>query len=191
MAEDEEQLQAEVDGEDGEAGSAAETEQPEDSGQHAEDTGDEQLLSEAELDALRESTAEGDPEERLAGGLRSYDFRDPAHVLSVRLPGLESVNERLGLGFQAAVNRLMRRPVQIATADVLMSKLIDYRNSLPLPASTHCAALPGRDGVALVTLEAALVFMLVDGYYGGNGNGYGNGYSQVQRCDRCLNVAFD
>ncbi|MCB1554758.1 MAG: glycine zipper 2TM domain-containing protein [Xanthomonadales bacterium] len=26
------------------------------------------------------------------------------------------------------------------------------------------------------------------GYYGGNGNGYGNGYSQVQRCDRCGTV---
>ncbi len=129
--------------------------------------GDQEILSEEERDALRESG--GDAAPRAEGGARSYDFRDPSRMLNSRLPGLDSVHESFASGMQGALAAMVGRAVEVEVGDTTLTRLGDYQQSLPLPVSVHAAAVRGRDQSMLLVADGAFVYACVDAFFGGRG----------------------
>ena len=135
--------------------------------------GENSVLSEEELDALRASsdatrTAPG-PRGGRGGECRSYDFRDPARALNGRLPGLEKVHDAFVRGMRRALRTLLARPLEIDAGETSLTRLGDYQHSLPLPVSVHIAAVQGREHGMFLIVEGALVYACVDAYFGGSG----------------------
>jgi len=129
--------------------------------------GDQQLLSEEELDALRESGRA--QEAPVDGGAHSYDFRDPSRMLNSRLPGLDSVHEAFASGMQGALAGMLGRAIEVEVGDTALTRLGDYQQSLPLPVSVHAAPVRGREQCMLLVADGAFVFACVDAFFGGRG----------------------
>jgi len=133
---------------------------------------DENALSEEELDALREashedSTGHGALSAHADDGHCLYDFRDPVRVFNGCLPGLESVHDAFVTGMQRALRALLGRSVEIDVVDVALTRLGDYRNSLPAPVSVHASVVDGRDCPVFLIAEGEFVYACADTFIDG------------------------
>ena len=129
---------------------------------------EESVLSEEELDALRDAgEAEAEPGEE--GDTKTFDFRDPSRMLTSRLPGLESVHEAFAGGMQGALRGVLGRQVEIEVGETTLTRLGDYQQSLPLPVSVHAAQARGREQSVLLVADGAFVYSCVDAFFGGRG----------------------
>jgi len=132
---------------------------------------EESVLSEEELDALRETgdaddgaSATGD-----ANGHRAYDFRDPSRVLNGRLPGLEAVHDAFVSGMRQVLRGVLGRAVEIDVGETALTRLGDYQQALPMPASVHAAAVQGREYAMFLVTEGTFIYACVDAFFGGRG----------------------
>ncbi len=124
------------------------------------------VLSEEELAALQENQLE---DERTPGTCLAYDFRNPARVLNGRLPGMDAVNESFTVAMEENLRHLAHRDVAVQSGETILSRQIDYLNTLPLPASIQSARLSNQNSTIFVVLEGALIYACVDAYFGGRG----------------------
>lgn len=132
-----------------------------------------ELLSQEELDALLLSADELEEEDLETGSpeeVRPYDFFSQERVSRGRMPTLEMVNERFSRYFRTSMFSLMRQPAEVSLNGVQMIKFSEYVNTLMVPTSLNLIRFRPLKGIALITLEAKLVFILVDNFFGGDGH---------------------
>ena len=131
------------------------------------------LLSQDEIDALLHGVDDGDveiEEESLdPGEARSYDFSSQDRIVRGRMPSLEMVNERFARHMRISLFNMMRRSAEISVNGIQMIKFSEYIHSLFVPTSLNMVKIRPLRGTALFTLEAKLVFILVDNFFGGDG----------------------
>jgi flagellar motor switch protein FliM len=135
---------------------------------------DKDLLSQDEIDALLHGVDSGDvpTEDQLSahdGVARPIDLASQERILRGRMPALETINERLARHLRNSMAELLHRPVEITVAEVRMEKFSEYLHALPVPTSLNMIRAKPLRGTALLVLEARLVFMLVDHFFGGGG----------------------
>lgn len=133
---------------------------------------DEKILSQDESDALlNDDGAEtGQTAVPDANGIQQYDFRRARSRSNAHLPELESVNERLATNLQIQLSTLLRRPVKVTAEAVDSKNYAEYSNSLSLPFSVQSVRVLPFHKTLLVCVDARLVFMFVDAYFGGQGH---------------------
>ncbi|MEC4726504.1 flagellar motor switch protein FliM [Shewanella sp. D64] len=129
------------------------------------------LLSQDEIDALLHGVddVEEDEEELDSGDARSYDFSSQDRIVRGRMPTLEIVNERFARHLRISMFNMMRRAAEVSINGVQMLKFGEYVHSLFVPTSLNMVRLNPLKGTALITMEARLVFILVDNFFGGDG----------------------
>ena len=131
------------------------------------------LLSQDEIDALLHGVDDGDvdvEEDSLdPGEARSYDFSSQDRIVRGRMPSLEMVNERFARHMRISLFNMMRRSAEISVNGIQMIKFSEYIHSLFVPTSLNMVKIKPLRGTALFTLEAKLVFILVDNFFGGGG----------------------
>lgn len=131
------------------------------------------LLSQDEIDALLHGVDDGDidvSDESLdPAEARSYDFSTQDRIVRGRLPTLEMVNERFARHVRISLFNMMRRSAEISVNGIQMLKFSEYIHSLFVPTSLNMIKVHPLRGTALFTLEAKLVFVLVDNFFGGDG----------------------
>ncbi|WP_435274270.1 flagellar motor switch protein FliM [Psychrobium sp. nBUS_13] len=129
------------------------------------------LLSQDEIDALLHGV--DDVEEEVAGGAgdsaAEYDFSSQDRIVRGRMPTLEMVNERFARHLRISLFNLMRRTTEVSINGVQMLKFGEYIHTLFVPTSLNMVRFRPLKGTALITLEARLVFILVDNFFGGDG----------------------
>lgn len=131
------------------------------------------LLSQDEIDALLhgvDEVEEDDPEE--SGGKRNtleYDFSSQDRIVRGRMPTLEIVNERFARHMRISLFNMMRRTAEVSINGVQMSKFGEYVHTLFVPTSLNMVRFRPLKGTGLITMEARLVFILVDNFFGGDG----------------------
>ncbi len=131
------------------------------------------LLSQEEIDALLHGVDDGDidttddsPEPE---GIQIYDFSSQDRIVRGRMPTLEMINERFARYLRISLFNLMRRGADVAVNGVQMVKFSEYIHSLFVPTSLNMVRIRPLRGTALFTMEAKLVFILVDNFFGGDG----------------------
>ncbi|HFB64279.1 MAG TPA: flagellar motor switch protein FliM [Aeromonadales bacterium] len=130
------------------------------------------LLSQDEIDALLHGVDDGDidTDDTLAPGeVGNYDFSSQDRIVRGRMPTLEMINERFARHLRISLFNLMRRSAEVSVNGVQMIKFSEYIHSLFVPTSLNMVRMKPLRGTALFTMEAKLVFILVDNFFGGDG----------------------
>lgn len=129
------------------------------------------LLSQDEIDALLHGVDDVDDDEidEEALDARSYDFSSQDRIVRGRMPTLEIVNERFARHLRISMFNMMRRAAEVSINGVQMLKFGEYVHTLFVPTSLNMVRFSPLKGTALITMEARLVFILVDNFFGGDG----------------------
>ncbi|WP_024870871.1 flagellar motor switch protein FliM [Tolumonas lignilytica] len=130
------------------------------------------LLSQDEIDALlhgvddvEEEVLSSSPQE----GVMAFDFSSQDRIVRGRMPTLELVNERFARHMRISLFNMMRRTAEVSINGVQMLKFGEYVHSLFVPTSLNMVRFRPLKGTALITMEARLVFILVENFFGGDG----------------------
>ncbi|RDV25075.1 flagellar motor switch protein FliM [Alteromonas aestuariivivens] len=131
------------------------------------------LLSQDEIDALlhgvddvEEDEADLNPSDSSA---LEYDFSSQDRIVRGRMPTLEIVNERFARHMRVSLFNMMRRSAEVSINGIQMIKFGEYIHTLFVPTSLNMVRFRPLKGTGLITMEARLVFILVDNFFGGDG----------------------
>jgi len=132
------------------------------------------LLSQDEIDALLHGVDDVEEEEIVedsvdSEGTTDYDFSSQDRIVRGRMPTLEMVNERFARHMRISLFNMMRRTAEVSINGIQMIKFGEYVHTLFVPTSLNMVRFRPLKGTALITMEARLVFILVDNFFGGDG----------------------
>ena len=133
------------------------------------------LLSQDEIDALLHGVDDVEEEEEVEDvaqsrdGTSDYDFSSQDRIVRGRMPTLEMVNERFARHMRISLFNMMRRTAEVSINGIQMIKFGEYIHTLFVPTSLNMVRFRPLKGTALITMEARLVFILVDNFFGGDG----------------------
>lgn len=132
------------------------------------------LLSQDEIDALLHGVDDVEEEEIVEDvaaveGTSDYDFSSQDRIVRGRMPTLEMVNERFARHMRISLFNMMRRSAEVSINGIQMIKFGEYVHTLFVPTSLNMVRFRPLKGTALITMEARLVFILVDNFFGGDG----------------------
>lgn len=132
------------------------------------------LLSQDEIDALLHGVDDVEEEEVEedsgdSDGPSDYDFSSQDRIVRGRMPTLEMVNERFARHMRISLFNMMRKTAEVSINGIQMIKFGEYVHTLFVPTSLNMVRFRPLKGTALITMEARLVFILVDNFFGGDG----------------------
>lgn len=132
------------------------------------------LLSQDEIDALLHGVDDVEEEEVSETSTESkdmmeYDFSSQDRIVRGRMPTLEMVNERFARHLRISLFNMMRRTAEVSINGIQMIKFGEYVHTLFVPTSLNMVRFRPLKGTGLITMEARLVFILVDNFFGGDG----------------------
>jgi len=132
------------------------------------------LLSQDEIDALLHGVDDVEEEEVVeevsnSESTSDYDFSSQDRIVRGRMPTLEMVNERFARHLRISLFNMMRRTAEVSINGIQMIKFGEYVHTLFVPTSLNMVRFRPLKGTALITMEARLVFILVDNFFGGDG----------------------
>jgi flagellar motor switch protein FliM len=131
------------------------------------------LLSQDEIDALLHGVDDVEEEEVdhvvSDGSAIEYDFSSQDRIVRGRMPTLEIVNERFARHMRVSLFNMMRRAAEVSINGIQMIKFGEYIHTLFVPTSLNMVRFRPLKGTGLITMEARLVFILVDNFFGGDG----------------------
>ena len=129
-----------------------------------------EFLSQDEIDALLHGSDDVEPEKpQDEGGIKSFDFGSQERIVRGRMPTLELVDERFARHMRISLFNMMRHSAEVTWNGVNMMKFGEYTQTLYVPTSLNMVRFRPLKGTALITLEARLVFILVENFFGGEG----------------------
>ncbi len=157
----------------------------------------EQVLSHDEISALLATPNEpGDSFPGAAAGENRYDFSNPAAAIRGMLPLIEGLFDGFADLFRTHLLDALRLELDLDRGAVSTERPADFVARLSDPCSVSFLEISPFPGAALLTLDSALVFSLVDGFFGGRGKSGPstgrNGFSDTERrmISRLRSAAF-
>ncbi|UUM29837.1 flagellar motor switch protein FliM [Vibrio japonicus] len=130
------------------------------------------LLSQDEIDALLHGVDDVDDVEETEVDTSTavdFDFSSQDRIVRGRMPTLELINERFARHLRISLFNMLRKSAEVSINGVQMMKFGEYQNTLYVPTSLNMVRFRPLKGTALVTMEARLVFILVENFFGGDG----------------------
>lgn len=129
-----------------------------------------EFLTQDEIDALLHGADDVEPEKVTDdSGIKTFDFGSQERIVRGRMPTLELVDERFARHMRISLFNMMRHSAEVTWIGVKMMKFGEYVQTLYVPTSLNMVRFRPLKGTALITLEARLVFILVENFFGGEG----------------------
>lgn len=130
-----------------------------------------EFLTQDEIDALLHGADDIEPEKvkEESDGIKAFDFGSQERIVRGRMPTLELVDERFARHMRISLFNMMRHTAEVTWTGVKMIKFGEYVQTLYVPTSLNMVRFRPLKGTALITLEAKLVFILVENFFGGEG----------------------
>jgi flagellar motor switch protein FliM len=120
----------------------------------------EAAISDEEVSALLEKDA--------AGAVRPYDLT-AQRIDRLQLPLLEVVSKTFAERAGASLSTLLGRDTVMHFTALVSARNADLQAGLPTPASLAVVRIKPLPGFAYVSVDPALLLMLLDGFFGGTG----------------------
>ncbi|MFI5303805.1 MAG: flagellar motor switch protein FliM [Nitrospiria bacterium] len=134
------------------------------------------VLSQAEVDALLRGVTDGSVKtaEKTPppSGVRTYDLTSQERIIRGRMPTLEIINERFARFFQVSLSSIIRKSVDFSPQSITVTKFNEFIRKIPVPSSLIVLKMEPLRGNAVLVLDARLVFILLDYFFGGKGQTY-------------------
>ncbi|ELR65106.1 Flagellar motor switch protein FliM [Photobacterium marinum] len=131
------------------------------------------LLTQDEIDALLHGVDDVEDDEdsgqESGAGVVQFDFSSQDRIVRGRMPTLELINERFARHMRVSLFNMLRKTAEVSINGVQMIKFGEYQNTLYVPTSLNMVRFRPLKGTALITMEARLVFILVENFFGGDG----------------------
>ncbi|AMG29887.1 flagellar motor switch protein FliM [Grimontia hollisae] len=132
------------------------------------------LLSQDEIDALLHGVDDVEEDDQDSGSedvgaASNFDFSSQDRIVRGRMPTLELINERFARHMRISLFNMIRKTAEVSINGVQMVKFGEYQNTLFVPTSLNMVRFRPLKGTALITMEARLVFILVENFFGGDG----------------------
>lgn len=131
------------------------------------------LLSQDEIDALLHGVDDVEEVEDIVeadnDNAVNFDFSSQDRIVRGRMPTLELINERFARHLRISLFNMLRKTAEVSINGVQMMKFGEYQNTLYVPTSLNMVRFRPLKGTALITMEARLVFILVENFFGGDG----------------------
>ncbi|MEJ2764147.1 flagellar motor switch protein FliM [Photobacterium sp. MCCC 1A19761] len=130
------------------------------------------LLTQDEIDALLHGVDDVDDDDsggQNEAGVVQFDFSSQDRIVRGRMPTLELINERFARHMRISLFNMLRKTAEVSINGVQMIKFGEYQNTLYVPTSLNMVRFRPLKGTALITMEARLVFILVENFFGGDG----------------------
>ena len=127
------------------------------------------VLDQAEIDALLgHGDDHGIDDEQDASRPQAFNFSHD-RIVRGRMPTLEMINERYTRNIRISLFNFLRRSPEISSQGISVVKYGEYINTLFLPTSLNIVKMRPLKGQMLFILDAKLVHILVDNFFGGEG----------------------
>jgi flagellar motor switch protein FliM len=135
-----------------------------------------QVLSQEEINTLLRGLSEGDIEDgsvetQVPQNVKRFDLASQERIIRGRMPTLELIHERFARQFRTGLSRFLGRTCFTNVGGFEMVKFGSFMKKLPLPSSLHIVKMSPLSGQSLVVVSAPLVFGVIDGLFGGRGQG--------------------
>lgn len=141
-----------------------------------------QVLSQAEVDALLSAVAEGSLESNSGGGsvkkdtknadVATYDLTNQDRVIRGKMPTLDLIYERFVRLFRMSLSNSLRKIASISIISTDLLKFGEFVNTLPIPSCVGILRSETLRGPALLVFESKLAYALIDSYFGGTDRPY-------------------
>ena len=161
-----------------------------------------QVLTQAEVDALLNAVSEGSVDVSATGGgaapgaaaggsgqldvraggigqslgtdieVTPYDLTNQDRVIRGRMPTLDIIYERFIRLFRMSLSNSLRKIAAISIISTDLLKFGEFVNTLPIPSCMCIVRFESLRGPALLVFESKLAYALVDSYFGGTDRPY-------------------
>lgn len=135
----------------------------------------EKILSQDEIDALLKGVVSGDvdtaPKEEppKAGGTTKYDLFNQERIIRGRMPTMELITDRFIRRQSVVWTNLLREAVDFIVVGTQVIKFGEFLKKIPMPSSLNVFSMSPLRGNALFVMDAFLVYLIVDYFFGGKG----------------------
>ncbi len=136
----------------------------------------EQVLSQAEIDALLGGISEGEIltetaiiEEAAAveeKQVKDFDFMHFTKGKKEKLPALEFIYDRFSKSFRSALSLFMEREIEVGTVPVQYVEYSEFTKTLPLPTNMNIVVTENLNGFFIVIFDAKLIFSVLETVFG-------------------------
>ncbi len=159
-----------------------------------------EFLTQDEVDALLKGVGGEEDEPQAAedpGGVRPYNLATQERIVRGRMPTLESINDRFARLLRIGLFNFMRRSPEVSVGPVRVIKYSEFIRNLVVPTNLNVVQMKPLRGNALFVFEPALVFLIVDNLFGGDGRFHtrieGRDFTQTEMriIQRMLHVVFE
>ena len=138
-----------------------------------------QVLSQAEVDALLNAVAEGSLDNNTGSvkkedkkDVQNYDLTNQDRVIRGKMPTLDLIYERFVRLFRMSLSNSLRKIASISIISTDLLKFGEFVNTLPIPSCVGILRSETLRGSALLVFESKLAYALIDSYFGGTDRPY-------------------
>ena len=141
-----------------------------------------QVLSQAEVDALLNAVAEGSLDNNVGGpstskeeerkDVQNFDLTNQDRVIRGKMPTLDLIYERFVRLFRMSLSNSLRKIASISIISTDLLKFGEFVNTLPIPSCVGILRSESLRGSALLVFESKLAYALIDSYFGGTDRPY-------------------
>jgi flagellar motor switch protein FliM len=135
----------------------------------------EKILSQDEIDALLKGVVSGEvdtapkQEAPAPGAAKQYDLLNQERIIRGRMPTLELINDRFIRRQSVAWTTLLREAIDFVVVGTQVIKFGEFLKKVPMPSSLNVFHMQPLRGNALFVMDAFLVYLIVDYFFGGKG----------------------
>jgi len=139
-----------------------------------------QVLSQAEVDALLNAVAEGSLDNNVGSvskesarkDVQNFDLTNQDRVIRGKMPTLDLIYERFVRLFRMSLSNSLRKIASISIISTDLLKFGEFVNTLPIPSCVGILRSETLRGSALLVFESKLAYALIDSYFGGTDRPY-------------------
>lgn len=135
----------------------------------------EKILSQDEIDALLKGVVSGEvdtaPKEAAeeATSIKGYDLFNQERIIRGRMPTMEMINDRFIRRQSVVWTGMFRQAIDFAVVGTQVIKFGEFLKKVPMPSSLNVFHMAPLRGSALFVMDAFLVYLIVDFFFGGKG----------------------
>lgn len=129
------------------------------------------VLSQPEIDSVLKKRREPAASEEASKKAKPYDFRRPDRIAKDQLRAVHILHENFARNLASSLSAYLRAYVVVNLVSVEQLSFQEFTQLLPSPTSLVALGLKPYDGTALLEINPALIFPILEMLLGGSGKG--------------------